>query len=294
MNHVDVQYAGIQKYSDRVGFFKHAHTHWELFYFVAGTRQFELDDACICVGGGQWAIVKPNVPHSIPAAQSDLQIYIVKFNVSDPALYQRLLDLNACICRGDKSILSTLKKVVEEERRTLPCSQEIRGVLLEYLLYEFIRQAEAACGEQTDRVDAIAPSDGRFQNGLVNMIVRYIKIHYQEDVHIETLAKNLGYSASYCCTVFKSITQETIMDYIIRLRILSAEDMIVQNTEMPLVEISEACGFKNFSHFSKVFKQLLHITPSRVRDLARNDLYMDAKRIGFSPWLYDDKAKKPD
>ena len=125
------------------------------------------------------------------------------------------------------------------------------------------------------------------------MIIRYLKLNYPHNIDIRGIASAIGYSESYCCTVFKNVTGHTIMDYLNMQRIYCAEELIVQNPELTLSEVTERVGYKNFSHFSKVFKQILHITPSRVREMAKNDIYEDYKRIGYSPWLYgESKTEK--
>ncbi len=287
MNDISVLYAGKQMYSESVGFVKHSHSHWEIFYFVAGKRRIELDDAVYFAEGGQWILVRPDVEHTIPAAKSGLDVYIIKFEVFSGLLRQILMTLPEVIGSGDKMILTSIKRLAEEERSASLYSDRISSALLEYLLFEFARRAGQ--GADTAPPVAVAPLGNEFQNGVVNMIVRYIQSNYQHEICIRGISRAIGYSESYCCTVFKQVTRHTIMDYLNLQRVHSAEELIVQNTDLPLTEIAERVGYKNFSHFSKVFKQILHTTPSRVRELAKKEVYEDTKRIGFSPWLYDDK-----
>ena len=288
MNDITVLYAGKQKYDQGIGFAPHSHSHWELFYFSGGARRVEIDHTAHCTEEYGWVVIKPDMTHAIPAARSELDLYIIKFEVLNKSLYQMLMALPEVIAQDDKSILALVKKMASEERRASQYSSYISNALLEYLLFEYIRHVRHEIDHQI-AFDVPVPLGESFQNEIVNLIIRYIKLNFQHDISIKDIAGGIGYSESYCCTVFKTVTGHTIMDYLNMQRIYSAEELIVQNTELTLTQVAEQVGYKNFSHFSKVFKQIMNTTPSYVRKMAKKELYEDTKRIGYSPWLYDDK-----
>ena len=43
------------------------------------------------------------------------------------------------------------------------------------------------------------------------------------------------------------------------------DNHMLENTDMPIGDISTAIGFNSFAYFSKVYKDTYHVTPSQSR-----------------------------
>jgi transcriptional regulator GlxA family with amidase domain len=50
----------------------------------------------------------------------------------------------------------------------------------------------------------------------------------------------------------------------VRLRLERAKSLLEQTT-MPIVEVAVACGFVSASHFSKMYRSVLGVAPTRSR-----------------------------
>ena len=53
-------------------------------------------------------------------------------------------------------------------------------------------------------------------------------------------------------------------DYILELRISKAKDLL-RNTNMDILDVSEAAGFENQSYFTKIFRKRTGLTPRQYR-----------------------------
>ena len=95
--------------------------------------------------------------------------------------------------------------------------------------------------------------------------IDYIYDHLHYNITVEQLAKHVGLSASYFSFLFKKEVGETIASYIRKMKIKAAKNMLL-NTNFSSHEISSYLAFSSQSHFIRIFKQEVGITPKEFRD----------------------------
>ncbi len=86
----------------------------------------------------------------------------------------------------------------------------------------------------------------------------------RSDFNVNEVAKHVYLSPGYFSLIFKNQTGETFSDYLIRLRIDKAKELI-QKTNLKFFEISYMVGYENVSHFNVIFKKNTGLTPSQFR-----------------------------
>ena len=79
------------------------------------------------------------------------------------------------------------------------------------------------------------------------------------------LAAEAGVHPVYLSAVFRRFYQETIAEYVRKLRIAHAARLL-PSKEIPLAEIAHSAGFADQSHFTRVFKHFTGMTPGTFRD----------------------------
>ena len=99
---------------------------------------------------------------------------------------------------------------------------------------------------------------------LVRQVAEYVEQHYREKIRLSDLAREVHLSASYLCTVFKEDTGESLSGYINRIRVSHAR-ILLQDSELTLVEVANFCGFEDQSYFTKIFRSYTGITPRKYR-----------------------------
>jgi AraC family transcriptional regulator len=87
---------------------------------------------------------------------------------------------------------------------------------------------------------------------------------FSEQLTIGEISKTVGVHPVYLAAVFRRSYRCSIGDYIRRLRVQFACQMIA-TSDVPLVKVALAAGFCDQSHFSKVFKSLVGLTPTQYR-----------------------------
>ena len=98
----------------------------------------------------------------------------------------------------------------------------------------------------------------------VPMIKKYIEENYQNDLSLSLLAKEFMMSSKYLSSVFKKTTGMNLNRYINIVRINRAEVML-QETEISIQDISYLCGYGDCSYFTKVFREIMGETPTEYR-----------------------------
>ena len=85
-----------------------------------------------------------------------------------------------------------------------------------------------------------------------------------ESFHIDRLCKETAMSRTQLYRKFRSLTDKTISEYFRTLRLHKARELL-NTTEISVSEAAYKTGFKNVSHFSRVFTQSFGINPREIR-----------------------------
>lgn len=88
----------------------------------------------------------------------------------------------------------------------------------------------------------------------INTVINYVRSHLNDDLSLDTLAKVAGFSPFHFHRVFKSITEETINDMVVRLRLERAASLLRATPDLSITDAAFECGFKSVPVFSRAFK----------------------------------------
>lgn len=108
-------------------------------------------------------------------------------------------------------------------------------------------------------LDAISPPQG-----FMHKAIEYINGNICNDIDIDGICEHVHMSKYHFCRSFKKATGLTVMEYILKTRIVLSKNMLAKE-HFTVSEISERCGFSSISYFCRVFKANCGITPSRYR-----------------------------
>jgi len=98
----------------------------------------------------------------------------------------------------------------------------------------------------------------------VSHAIDHVGGHFGKDLSIDAVAETVGISSSYLAHLFRSETGMTVRDYLNRVRVEIAGDLL-SHTDESLSEIAAFVGFFDASHLSRVFYQLRRTRPSAHR-----------------------------
>jgi transcriptional regulator GlxA family with amidase domain len=91
-----------------------------------------------------------------------------------------------------------------------------------------------------------------------------MKIHLAEPLQVPRLAAVVNLSASHYASLFKRMTGYPPVDYLIRLRMQRAVQLL-NTTQLSVKEIAVRVGYPDQFYFSRAFKQIHEHSPSEHR-----------------------------
>jgi AraC-like DNA-binding protein len=99
----------------------------------------------------------------------------------------------------------------------------------------------------------------------VQAVISAIERHYREPITLDWLEKRVFMSKHHLSRIFRELTGTTIIDYLYKYRINQAKILFLLNREAAVTDVCREVGFQNISHFSRLFKKFVGLTPEQYR-----------------------------
>lgn len=135
---------------------------------------------------------------------------------------------------------------------------------------EMIRVRSALLLLTLDRLaDENDSGEGEFPP-LVQRALHMIRQDLREPLPLREAARQLNTSAEYLTRIFRRETGKTYGCYVRELRVREARHLIETHPELPLGGIAESLGFADATSFSRTFRAVTGVSPSRLRRSIRD------------------------
>jgi YesN/AraC family two-component response regulator len=195
-------------------------------------------------------------------SREDIQKYVSNIFKSDSQMINKEGIRSICL-----SITLCVIFVLNENNESLnPLFNDINLVWKGLLKFETITDARnwienilVLANEQLSR-----KASGKYRL-IVEEIEKIIKDNYMKPISVETIADELHYSPNYLSYVFKKETGETITDYMSKIKMEKAKEMLL-DIRNKIYNVSEALGYSNSAYFCSVFKKFTSMTPNEYRE----------------------------
>jgi len=99
---------------------------------------------------------------------------------------------------------------------------------------------------------------------VISKAKHFIQDHLDEELSLTQVARTVNTSTFYFCKLFKKVTGLNFTDYVSRLRIEKAKNLLM-NPNLRVSEIAYEVGFQSLTHFNRVFKKILGQSPTIYR-----------------------------
>lgn len=119
----------------------------------------------------------------------------------------------------------------------------------------------------------------------INRAIDYIYSHLPEKLTLEDVARVACFSPFHFHRIFSAMVDETLTDFIRRLRLERAALLLRHNPVLPIGEVAVQAGFSSQAVLARLFKERFGVTPTEWRqqglggegDPERKDRQMDSK-----------------
>src|SRR5262249_21305547 len=106
----------------------------------------------------------------------------------------------------------------------------------------------------------------RLPKARLNRVIEYVDSHLEQEITLGALAEIAGMSSHYFSELFKQSLGISPHQYVLRRRIDRGRKLLHD----PSISVSEAAirsGFSDQSHFTKLFRRIVGVTPTRYRSI---------------------------
>ena len=93
--------------------------------------------------------------------------------------------------------------------------------------------------------------------------------NFDQNITLEQAAKTVYMSTHYFCKIFKKVTGTTFKEYLNKLRIDKAKELILRDN-ISITDIAFQVGFEHLSYFYRVFKKLTKLNPNEFRSIFKD------------------------
>ena len=99
---------------------------------------------------------------------------------------------------------------------------------------------------------------------MIDNVISEIREHYMEDISLTSLSAKYNISLGHLSKMIKESLSVNFSDYIASLRIQRAKELL-RDDRLSIQEIAEIVGYNDYFYFTKVFKRVEGISPSKYR-----------------------------
>ena len=98
----------------------------------------------------------------------------------------------------------------------------------------------------------------------LRLVIEYVRAHLDHDIPLADLASVAGMSPHYFTELFRKSTGQTPHQFVLAERVERAKRLL-RNPKLTAIDVAILVGFADASHFTKVFRRTVGVTPSRYR-----------------------------
>ena len=229
----------------------HLHSYYELEMVLSGSGQQNLNGTVYPLSPDSVYFLTPIDFHAV-TPQGEMEIVNISFDETLLSPQLRLLFMNRrdnfIFADHSNSLRYLVQFLQQEQERQDEYTEICRRDLLEVLLY------------------AVARGKGRehMSSTQVHKSMQYLFHHFREDISLETVAAQSGYTPNYFSTLFHEITGEKFVDFLGNLR-LNYCKMLLLSTDLSISEVAEKSGFGSTSAMYRRLYKATSRSPTRFR-----------------------------
>jgi AraC-like DNA-binding protein len=246
----------------------HYHDAYEIYYMCSGERYYFIKDRTYRVQPGDLVLIDKHVLHKTQNITNGHERILVHYRDGflDPifessgwdhrsVFEQPVIRLNI---KQQAVAESLLDRLLEESKLQTPESPlYIKITLMELLLF-----ASRCIREQTNALSRTEPDNPMFER--VASVAAYINDHYAEELSLTLLSGLFHINPHYLSRIFNKVTGFSFVEYVNLVRLKEAQKLLAAG-ELNVTEVAECVGFESLSHFGRVFKASMGMSPKDYR-----------------------------
>ncbi|MGN7357503.1 AraC family transcriptional regulator [Paenibacillus sp. SAF-054] len=240
-------------------------SHYQIKYVLRGSGYLELDGKTYKLNPKELFLLDLSHKHKYYADPEDpWELLWVRFGGLQVPYYFELLDAaeHPVLQTGNADLMLALFRQLYEIFQFRPPGLEfMASSLITQIFTELLVTLLDTNKHEPMSLDNVYPEE-------IRLALEYIEAHYHTDIKVEDVANFVHLSPYYLSRLFKRYTCHTIMEYVIKYRIIISKQLLT-STPMPISEIAQHVGMCHQSYFSMLFKKYEGVSPNQYRKYIR-------------------------
>ena len=235
--------------------------HYLLHFVISGKGQYTCNGKTYNVKAGEMFLIKPSqVVHYVADSNEPWEYYWVGFNGTYAQKAVANLPFKDTMPVYAPKDFEDCKEYLYQIYANSGNSMSNSTAMLGYL-YLFI----AKLIEESSLISSVAAVT---QSNYVVEAIKFIQFNYSTDISVDDIANAVGISRSHLYRVFIANLNQSPIDYLTEYRINEACELL-KNSNLSISQIAVSVGFFDQFYFSRVFKKIKKIPPSKyVQNIA--------------------------
>lgn len=244
----------------------HLHECCEILLCLSGGKSFFINDRIYEVNDGDIFLISQFETHKITTESEKIfKRYVFKIHplwlLSNSTEFT---DISRCFYkRGDNishkiSLNEQQKKLIINYFETLKNNEDYGDDLIKKsVVIQFLVKLNYFFKQYNKDYNYVAGSE----NLIIEKIIQYINSNLSNSISLDTLSKYGFISKNHLCRLFKKHIGTSVTKYITTRRITEAKRLLKNG--LSVSEVAVKCGFNDYSHFLRTFKEIVGISPGK-------------------------------
>ncbi len=254
----------------------HWHQEMEICYIKHGTGKYLINGIEYNFSQGDIFLISNDEIH-LCYDDKDLVMQVTMFDpnflqngIATPFDYDCIrpfVESSECFCNklnANDYITAQLSEILLDIETEYVAMQKGYTLMIKAMILKFLALIIRHCfaNDQYSSKNTISQKTSE----KIRQIITYIDDHYSENINLKFISEHFDISKPYLCSAFKTLTGNSLIDFLIKKRIIEAK-ILLSTTDRSILKISEECGFGSLSNFNHQFKSLVGYSPSEYRKL---------------------------
>lgn len=255
----------------------HWHSTVEIIMPLQNTYTVTMNKTVYHLNENDILIIPPGELHELTTPPTGYRLVLL-FDLSDLSKFKGFTRLFSRLSMAGPITPETMPEIHEKERALLVQIVEeyanggdlAEPSILALLIQFFVLLARNSEDTVPASLPAMQPNKQREYIEKFNIVFDYIEHHYMEDITLEEVAAQIGFSKFHFSRLFRQFTDTAFYDYLCARRIKAAETLLL-DPNLPITEIALQSGFASISTFNRVFKKFKECTPTEFKEFNKEN-----------------------
>lgn len=252
----------------------HLHQEFEIYYLISGERKYFINDNIYKVQAGNLVLIDANEIHKTGSIGNHhherIVIYFNDSFLND--LYPHISNLDLLTCfKSQYRVLplsfkykNDIEIILNKMLAIHPPENDSENLRKKFYLQILLSELLILVSGFIDELKAEEYHYSQLMHPKISQIIKYINDNYYRPITLAATAEKFYMSPSYLSKLFKSTTNFTFTQYLNSVRIKNARKLL-QNADYRIIDVAQNTGFTNNTHFTRVFKEIIGMSPTNYR-----------------------------